>query len=312
MSLKGIFIKSMKLKWMEKRELSKEKLGYLLVIPALSIVGCIYIYPVATTIWYSLHSIRLNVPHLGTPWVGLQNYVNLFHYKRFLYSFKFTLLFASFTVAIQLIFGLGVALTVHKNFRGRGAIRAIIISPWAFSLVVASLMWKWMYNASYGVINSVFMQFGLLDQPFDWLGDSTLSATLAALIAVIWRNTPFAAIVLLTGLQSIHPEMYEAARIDGGNKFQIFQSITLPLLKPAILMVLLFQSIDGIRAFDLMYALTLGGPGNATELASLFVYKFAFSFLDFGRGAAAAMVLALLTVALCFIYMRLLLKQETF
>lgn len=295
---------------MRKVELSKERLGYLLVIPALAVVVGIFLYPFITTLWYSLHSMRLNVPHLGTPWVGIKNYLLLFRFNRFLYALRFTMFFAVVSVGLQLILGIGVALTLHKHFRGRSAVRVSVLAPWAVCLVVAALMWKWMYNASYGIINSVFLQMGLLNQPFDWLGSSAPAAIISCLIATVWRDSPFVAIVVLAGLQSIELNLYDAAEIDGGNRFQVFRFITLPLLKPAILVVLLFQTIHEIRAFDLIFALTQGGPGNATELASLFVYKFTFSFLDFGRGSAAAVVLASLTMILCLIYMRFLFKDE--
>lgn len=293
------------------QEISKEKLGYLLVIPALVIVAGMFIFPFAITIWYSLHSVRLNMPTAGTPWMGLMNYIFLFSFERFLYSLKLTLLFAGSTVAIQLILGLGIALTIYKNFRGRLVVRAIVISPWAICLVVAALIWKWIYNAAYGVLNYVLMRMDLLSEPCDWLGSGTLTI-IAAMVAVIWRDSPFAAIILLTGLQSINPQLYEAGKLDGANRFQLFWSITLPLLKPAILVFLLFQSIHEIRAFDLMFALTQGGPGNTTELASLFTYKFMFSYLDFGKGSASAIVLAIFTMVLSLFYMKILVKKGTF
>jgi len=290
-----------------KREgLSKKELGYLLVLPVLGILGFISFYPFITTIYYSFHSIRLNLPHLGTPYVGLKNYIMLLKSSRFIYDFEITLFFASAVVAIELFFGLAIALVLNKRFKGRGIIRATVITPWAIALVVAAQFWKWMYNATFGVVNAGFFSLGLIDRYIDWLGESSLLAICSAMVAEIWRETPFMAIVMLAGLQSIPDQLYEAAKIDGANIFQLFRKITLPLLKPAILVALLFRSIVAFRAFDLMYNLTQGGPGNSTELASLYCYKLYFKYLDFGRGAAGTVLMAIFTTTLCLIYLKLI------
>jgi multiple sugar transport system permease protein len=289
--------------------LTRKQFGYLIVIPALVTIACISVYPFIMTTWYSLHTMKLNVPSLGTPFIGLKNYVVLLKTPRFINSFGTSFIFSTAVVASQLLFGMGVALVIHKRFMGRGLVRATVLVPWAMALVITAILWQWMYNAVFGIINALFLGLGIISQPRDWLGTTT-SALLSVLVAEIWRNTPFMAIVLLAGLQTIPEEIYEAAKIDGAGPYQSFMQITLPLLKPAILVALLFRSIDAFRAFDLMYVLTQGGPGTSTEIASLYSYKILFQYLDFGKGSAAAIIMAVVTTALCLIYTRVITIEE--
>lgn len=290
--------------------LTRKQLGYVLIIPALVVIVCISVFPFITTVYYSLHTIKLNVPHLGKPFVGFENYIRLLNSSRFISSFKITLFFASVVVVAQLLFGLAVALVLNKRFKGRGIVRATVLVPWATALVIAAMLWKWMYNAVFGIINNLFLSLGAIDKPVDWLGASTPLAISSVMVAELWRNTPFMAIIILAGLQSIPEELYEAARIDGAGVFQSLRKITLPLLKPAILVALLFRSIDAFRGFDLVYALTAGGPGNSTELASLYSYRLLFTYLDFGRGSAATLLMAIFTTVLCLIYIRFISVEE--
>jgi len=290
--------------------LTRKQLGYVLVIPTLAVIACIAVFPFIITANYSFHTIKLNVPHLGRPYVEFENYIRLLSSSRFTDSFKITLFFASVVVAAQLLFGLAIALVLNKEFKGRGAIRATILAPWAIALVIVAQFWRWMYNGVFGIINFLFLSLGVIDKPIDWLGESASLAIGSVIVAELWRNTPFMAIVILAGLQSIPGQLYEAAKIDGAGVFQKFRRITLPLLKPAILVALLFRSIDAFRAFDLLYALTRGGPGNSTELASLYAYKLLFGYLDFGRGSAATILMAIFTTALCLTLLKLIRIEE--
>lgn len=286
--------------------LSKRQLGYLLVIPAISLVAFISVYPFLTTIWYSLHKIRLNMPAEGRPFVGFGNYARLFGMSRFRHSLWLTCAFASSWVTCQFLLGLGVALVLNMRFVGRAFVRATVLVPWAMAYVMSALLWRWMYNPVFGFINGALMQFGILSEPYNWLGTTALSAAISALIVEIWQNTPFMALILLAGLQGIPPELYEAARIDGAGRFGCFWHITIPQLRHAILVALLFRSIDAFRSFDILYVLTQGGPGNSTEVLSLFSYRTLFQYLDFGRGSAVAVVMAIFTTGLSLIYIRVL------
>jgi ABC-type sugar transport system permease subunit len=290
--------------------LTRYQLGYILVAPALVLIAFVSVFPFLTTLTYSFRQMRLNIPTAAQPFVGLKNYIILFQSGRFLNSLKLTFLFAASFVSLQLVFGLFIAQVLNLNFVGRALVRASILIPWAMALVITAILWQWMYNAVFGVLNSVLLQLGILKAPYDFLGASAWSAYLSVLLVEMWRNTPFMAIILLAGLQSIPEELYEAATIDGAGRLQSFLRITLPQLKHAVLVALLFRSIDAIRAFDLLFVLTQGGPGTSTEIGSLFSYKLLFQYLDFGRGSASTIVLALFTTVLSVVYINVLSIRE--
>ncbi len=285
--------------------LTKNQLGYVLMTPALLLIGAILLYPFFNTLWMSFRTVRLNMPQLGEPFVGLENYRELFASARFRNSMWLTGLFAVSFIVAQLVFGLAIALVINMEFRGRMAVRAAVLIPWAMALVITALLWRWMYNAVFGVVNYVLLYMRLLSTNVDFLGSAS-SAYFSVLVAEVWRNTPFMTIILLAGLQSIPKELYESARIDGAGRLACFAFITLPLLKYAMLVALLFRSIDAIRAFDLLYVLTQGGPGISTEIASLYSYKIMFQYMDFGRGSAATVIIAIFTTGLAILYLRVL------
>ncbi len=286
--------------------LTRNQLGYLLVSPALLMIAFVSVYPFFTTFWYSLHSMRLNVPAAGQPFVGLQNFGLIFGLERFRNSLNLTFLFAAAFVTFEIVFGLFIAQVLNLSFAGRALVRASILIPWAMATVITAILWQWMYNAVFGVVNAIFLGLGISKSPVDFLGGSGLSAFFSVFAVDVWRETPFVAIVLLAGLQGIATELYEAAKIDGAGRMACFWNITLPQLKHAMLVALLFRSINALRAFDLLFVLTQGGPGTSTEIASLFSYRILFQYLDFGRGSAASVVLAFFTTALSLIYINVI------
>ena len=290
----------------QQQGLSKPQLGVLLITPAILLIAFISVYPFLMTIWYSLHKIRLNVPTAAQPFVGLENYIKIFKTSRFINSLLLTFFFSFSWVAVQFIFGLCIALVLNLEFRGRALIRASILVPWAMALVITALLWQWMFNPVFGVINAALMAIGVISEPVNWLGTTAFSAYISVLVVDVWRNTPFMALILLAGLQGIPPELYEAGKIDGAARFGCFWHITMPQLKHAILVALLFRSIDAFRTFDLLYVLTQGGPGRSTEIVSLYAYKSLFQYLDFGRGSAATVVMAFITTILSIVYIKTL------
>ena len=199
---------------------------------------------------------------------------------------------------------------LNLTFKGRALVRASILIPWAMATVITAILWKWMYNAVFGVINAIFLAIRLTSAPIDFLGGSGFSAFMSVLVVEMWRETPFVAIILLAGLQSIPHELYEAAKIDGAGRTHCFRSITMPQLAHAMLVALLFRSINALRAFDLLYVMTAGGPGTETEIASLFAYRTMFQSLDFGNGSASAVVLAFFTTILSLIYINVITVKE--
>ena len=294
------------LQQIKQQGLTKRQLGYVLIAPALLLIAFISIYPFATTVWYSLHKIRLNVPAAGRPFVGFQNYLRVFGTSRFQNSLLLTFLFSSSWVALQFLLGMGVALVLNMQFKGRALLRASVLVPWSMAFVVTGMLWKWMYNPVLGFINTLFLEIGLIDAPIDWLGTTATAAFFSVLWVEVWRNTPFMALILLAGLQGIPFELYEAGRIDGAGKIACFFYITIPQLKHAILVSLLFRSIDAFRSFDLLFVLTRGGPGGSTEILSLFAYKNLFQYLDFGKGSAITVVMAVVTTVLSIFYINVL------
>jgi ABC-type sugar transport system permease subunit len=290
--------------------LSRTQLGYILVAPALLLIAFVSVYPFFTTLWYSLHTMRLNVPAMGRPFVGFENFVTLFGMTRFRNAIWLTVKFAGTFVSLQIVFGLLIAMVLNLTFKGRSLVRASILIPWAMATVITAILWKWMYNAVFGVINAIFLAIHITNAPVDFLGGSGFSAFMSVLVVEMWRETPFIAIILLAGLQSIGHELYEAAKIDGASRMQCFRSITIPQLAHALLVALLFRSINALRAFDLLYVMTAGGPGTETEIASLFAYRTLFQYLDFGNGSASAVVLAVFTTILSLIYINVITVKE--
>ena len=210
-----------------------------------------------------------------------------------------TVVFTVVSVGLETLLGLGIALTLNAHLPGRGLLRAAMLIPWAIPTVVSAKMWAWMLNDLYGVVNAVLLALRLIAEPWAWLGDPVLSMT--AVIAVdVWKTTPFVALLTLAALQILPQQLYEAARIDGAGAVRMFFSITLPLIRPAILVVVIFRALDALRVFDVIYVLT----GNSAATASMSVYarQQLVEFQDVGYGSAAAtclfLVVALITALL--------------
>ncbi|SMB99410.1 carbohydrate ABC transporter membrane protein 1, CUT1 family [Thermanaeromonas toyohensis ToBE] len=287
---------------------SETRLGFFLVLPALTCIVLIALYPVLQTLWMSFFRLQLQFPHLSK-WVGLENYLSLLRDSRFLSATTNTFTFTLVSVALELILGLSLALLMHKSYRGRGLVRAAALVPWAIPTVISAMMWKFLYNDQLGAINDILLRLKIIPAYQAWLG-SEKTALAAAIIADVWKTTPFMALLLLAGLQVIPEELYEAATVDGASRLKQFTRITLPLLKPAILVALIFRTLDAFRVFDLIYVLTGGGPGNSTETLTIYAYKTLFRNLDFGLGSALSVVIFFMVFGISLIYIRLLSTDE--
>ena len=226
----------------------------------------------------------------GWRFVGLDNYLYLAEDPLWWRAVGNTLLFTVVSVGLETLLGLGIALILDAHLPGRGLLRAAVLVPWAIPTVVSAKMWAWMLNDLYGVVNAVLLALGLIAAPWAWLADPVLS--MAAVIAVdVWKATPFVALLALAALQVLPQELYEAARIDGAGPLRIFWTITLPLIRPALLVAVIFRALDALRVFDVIYVLT----GNSTATASMSVYarQQLVEFQDVGYGSAAATCLFL-------------------
>ncbi len=283
----------------------EERLGWLLVGPAVAVMAVVAFFPIANALWLSLHEINLRYPYLGQPFIGVENFARILGDSRFWNALRVTTIFAAVSVAAELVLGMLVALLMNRPFRGRGLVRASVLVPWALTTVVMARMWAWIYDSEYGVLNALLQRLGLIDHYVAWVADHRV-ALWAAIGADVWKTTPFMALLLLAGLQTIPDELHEAARVDGASAWTRFWTVVLPLLKPTILVALLFRTLDAVRVFDLIFVLTGGGPGFATESMSVYTYRVLFQNLDFGYGSALSVVNFLYVMLISFIYIRIL------
>ena len=243
------------------------RLAWLLLLPALAVVAFVAIYPLGKTVYQSFTNQEFLAGIEPTKWVGLQNYRDLWHDTIFRQSVWETIKFTLITVSFEFVLGIIIALVVNSNFKGRGAMRAAMLVPWAIPTVVAAQMWKWMFDDVFGVINDAGVRLHILNHSVAWI--SQPSTALASVSAVdIWKTTPFVALLLLAGLQVIPRELYEAADVDGASKLQQFWRITLPLLRPAILVTLIFRTLDALRVFDVFYVFY----GNRPDTQTMAIY----------------------------------------
>lgn len=266
--------------------------AWIFVLPAMAAIAMVAIVPMAWTAWESLHLHDLRMPWLGRPFVGLDNYREAFTDPRFLSACVRTAAFAAVSVAFELALGLLAALAMSRATRGRAAIRLLVLASWAVPTVVAALVWRFMFE---GGANS-------------WFADP-VAAWVPIVLADAWKMTPFVALLLLAGLESIDPALYDAARIDGASDWRQFREITLPLLRPALLVAVLFRALDAFRVFDVIYVMTGGGPGTSTEPISLYTFSVLLQHLRFGYGSALSIVVFLTTFVLALVYIRLASRQ---
>ena len=277
----------------KQKDMSEPMLGALLLLPAALLLLVIVVYPIATLFWTSLHSVDQANPQAGEQWVGFANYLRAFDDARFWHSALQTVIYIVVTVPGALLVGLGLALLANQPFKVQWPVRLSLLLPWALPLVFAGLIFRWFFEYQTGIVNDILARIGI--DPLSWLSDPTL-ATIAICIAIVWKASSFMALMLLAGLQTIPKSLYEAAEVDGATKWQQFVEITLPMLRPAIFVALIFRTITAIQTFDIPYAMTGGGPGDATETLAMYIHKTTLDFLDFGYGSALAALMFVLSM----------------
>ncbi len=237
--------------------------------------------------------------------IGLGHYIDIFQESRFWNSLWNTTFFTIISVLVEFVIGLAIALLINRQFRGRGIVRASVLVPWAIPTVVSALMWKFMFDGQNGVLAKLLEKMGVVSDMGLLLTTKT-GSMFAVIFADVWKTAPFITLLLLAGLQTIPSALYEAAHVDGASKIQQFFRITLPLLKPAILVTLLFRTLDAFRIFDLVYVLTGGGPANATETISILTYKTMFAQMNFGEGSALSVIAFICIAIISIFYIRFL------
>jgi trehalose/maltose transport system permease protein len=275
------------------------RLAWMMLAPALAVVAFVAIYPLGRTIYQSFTDQQFLAGIEPTRFVGLDNYRELLHDSVFRDAVVVTVKFTVVTVLFEFVLGMIIALVVNSGFRGRGVMRAVMLVPWAIPTVISAQMWKWMYDDVFGVLNDGLTRLHIISEPVAWI--SQPSTALWAVAAVdIWKTTPFVALLLLAGLQVIPGELYEAADVDGVSKWHQFWRITMPLLKPAILVTLIFRTLDALRVFDIFYVFF--GSRLDTQTMAVYNQNEIVSIGNVGYGAAISMAIFLIIGMFVVIY----------
>lgn len=279
-----------------------------LLLPAALVVFGIVLYPVLRTLLTSFFEVDSVLP-VETPFVGLANYLHILQDPVFWATVGRTLYFTLVSTALELVFGILLALLLAAPLRARWLFRAVVILPWALPTIVNGTMWRGILNAQYGALNALLTQVGMLEDYRSWLGTPFLALNMV-MLADVWKNTSLVAFLLLAGLQTIPRDMYEAARMDGAGALRSFFALTLPLLVPSIAVVLVLRTIEAFKVFDIIYIMTRGGPASGTQTIAFYTYLEAFSNQRFGYGSAVAYLIVLAVAVLAAIYLRLLRRSE--
>ncbi len=276
----------------------------ILVLPVLAVLLVVAAYPILYSFWVSLHDIVLTRP-LRRPFVWFENYERMLGDARFHTAVLRTTLYTVVTVTVTTVLAVGVALFLNESFRGNRLLNTLLLLPWATPSIVNGLMWKWIYDPTYGLMNALLVKLGLIDSYRAWLGDPDLTLLLIS-NAAIWKQMPLAALLLLVTMKAIPDDLYRAAKVDGATVFQRFVHVTLPALRPGLMLVLVYETMISIRHFDLFLIMTQGGPGDASYTLSWLIYVETFRSLRFGTGAALSYLLAMLTFLLSWLFIRFL------
>ena len=275
------------------------RVAAILLLPALAALAVVSVFPVLQGFWLSFRNTSLIFR--TDKFVGLANYIALAGEEKFWNAWRNTMVFTASSTVLETAAGLCMALILYEVFAGRGAVRAAMLIPWAIPTVVTSKMFGWLFDGQNGIVNYLLRVSGIIHDNVNWYGSAD-HALLTIVIADVWKTTPFMALLLLAGLQTIPQSLIEAGTIDGASAWQRFYLIRLPLLMPTMLIAAMFRTLDAFRIFDLVYVLTGGGPADSTEVLSTLTYKTLFSTLQFGLGSAMStmMFATELIIAICF------------
>ncbi len=283
-----------------RKEMSQGMVAVLFSAPAVLIIASTILVPFGIAVFLSLHNWNLKRPGRER-FIGLENYIDWLGDSDFWEPLQTTFTFAIGAVAVILVISLLVALLLNEDFPGRGALRALLLIPWAIPSVVNALLWKWLLNPQYGLVNAVAYELGIITEYQNVLG-SMPSVMIWLVIAYSWIHIPLATLLLLSGLQTIPGDIYESAIVDGAGLWQRFAYITFPLLRPMLSIVIIFEMIFALKVFDIIFVLTAGGPADATNVLGWQIYTETFRKLDFGAGSSIAMLLGGITLALAIIF----------
>ena len=276
-------------------------LGLILIAPTVLVFCAVIVYPLISAIYLSLF--RIYTPTLDGSWVGFDNFRTLLANGEFWTSLRTNLIWTVGTLTLQIIFGVGMALVLHQNIWFRSLARSLILFPYFISTVVAVLVWKWLFNDLYGILNHLMISAGLIDWPIDFLG-SMPNAMISVILVGAWKYFPFVVIAVLARLQSIPDQLYESAKIDGAGSIARFFDVTLPQLREVLVVIIMLRAIWDFKEFDLIFLLTGGGPITSTQTLPLLVYKEAFALNEMGMASAYAVIMMLIMLVFMIIYIR--------
>ena len=283
-----------------RKEMSQGLMALLFSAPAVLIIAATILVPFGMAVFLSLHSWNLKRPGRER-FVGLENYIDWLTDSDFWEPLRTTFTFAILAVIVIVVVSLLISLLLNEKFPGRGALRALLLIPWAIPSVVNALLWKWLLNPQYGLLNAILLDTGVISEYQNMLG-SMPSVMIWLVIAYSWIHIPLATLLLLSGLQTIPGDIYESAIVDGAGVLQRFLFITLPMLRPMLSIVVIFEMIFALKVFDIIFVLTAGGPADATNVLGWQIYTETFRKLDFGAGSSIAMLLGGITLALAILF----------
>jgi multiple sugar transport system permease protein len=279
----------------------ERRLAAAMLSPAVVVIALVAAYPIGYAIWLSLNEYSVRVPGLSR-WAGFKNYSDALSSSEFWEAVRTTFIFTGISVSLELVIGLGMALAMHEAFKGRGLLRAVVLVPWAVLTVVTAITWRTIFEPTLGLAPQMLDTLNLPGADIVWLGERGYALAVMVL-ADVWKTAPFMALLLLAGLQVIPNDLYDAAKVDGASTWQRFRRITLPLLKPAILVALIFRTLDALRIFDLPYVLTRGSNGTTT--LSLLAHQELTLNRIYGLGSALSVLTFVIVMAVSFLYIRL-------
>ena len=279
------------------RDPSEKTLAVMLLAPAFLLLLLIVVYPIGKLVYNSVYAVDKNGAFLG-----LQNYLDVVQDPLFWNATKNTLLITLITVPGALIAGLALAMLANLPFKRKWPVRLSLLLPWALPLSFAGLIFAWFFHTEYGVVNDVMNRLGLQSEPTSWLLKPNW-AFAAICLTIIWKTSSFMALILLAGLQMIPRSLYEAAEVDGANRWQQFWQITIPMLVPSIIVALIFRTITALQTFDIPYTMTRGGPGEATETLAMLIHKHTIDYSDIGFGSTLAVCMFLISLVVTGFYL---------
>ena len=287
---------------MEKMKFSTKKslYGVFFIIPCMAVLIVMMLYPLIQTFLFSFSTITL--PRFSLQFNGLNNFIKVFSRPEVPAVIGNTIRWTVCSVVFRLILGMVTALVMNSDFSGVRVLRIIVLIPWTVPSIVSANSWRWIFQGDFGVINGMLKAWGF--SPYPWIGNAN-TAMGAILVAATWAGYPFVMMMLLSAMQGLPRDYFEAAMVDGANAFQRFWHIIIPGIKPVLLIVLALETINAINAFDMIFTMTGGGPGNATEILGLFIYRLGFGLFDFAGASAVSMVLILVALIFCVIYVLL-------